>query len=333
MKMEEHEEPSSPGVSPVQVKECIEEVLNFTLASSIDENLGIDIGLSKEYCSNLLKNDPAHPNCNHTVLMLLVCGTCYARGKRRSIIEFLNILLCKPLASALYQSISSGSFCRTYKEMELIHEDSSMKQKEEEWNQLVLAKGSELVNVLKAIDFELHAKSVSTDFLAVHLYFLHMHFCTHSFNSLQDVIRYASFSEMLEAESLTKVLPGVKTTEEGVRIYQKFYTEEKERSNGVLAIHVTKPAAQLYISLASILLGLSYEGVQRLLGLTGTAGTIPEALPPPRSTLLLSFLLPHNPEVKGCILSDGARALAKHINRSSVGYWGSLSGSGWFLLF
>ncbi|XP_059654769.1 uncharacterized protein LOC132301528 isoform X3 [Cornus florida] len=316
--MEEHEEPSSPGLSPVQLKECIEEVLNFTLASLIDETLGFDIGLSKEYCSNLLKNDPANPNCNHTD---------FSGGVSQ-------YPLRKPLASALYQSISSGT---------LIHEDSSMKQKEEKWNQLVLAKGSELVNMLKTIDFEFHVQEPFFSQLKDGLKTTEGRCAVGDYNKIgsgalllfnkcfvlqvQDVIRYASFSEMLEAESLAKVLPGVKTTEEGVQIYRKFYTEEKERSNGVLAIRVTKPAAQLYIPLASILLGLSYEGVQRLLGLTRTAGTIPEALPPPRSTLLLSFLLPHNPEVKGSILTDGARALAKHINRSSDGYWGSFNGS------
>lgn len=39
----------------------------------------------------------------------------------------------------------------------------------------------------------------------------------------------------------------------GVQIYRKFYTEEKERSNGVLAICVSKLPLQPYISLASML--------------------------------------------------------------------------------
>ncbi|XP_059654866.1 uncharacterized protein LOC132301771 isoform X2 [Cornus florida] len=212
--MEEHEEPSSPGVSPVQLKECIEEVLNFTLASSIDETLGFDIGLSNEYCSNLLKNDPANPNCNHTD---------FSGGVSQ-------YPLRKPLASALYQSISSGTFCGTYKEMELIHEDSSMKQKEEKWNQLVLAKGSELVNVLKTIDFELHVQEPFFSQLKDGLKTTEGRCAVGDYNKIgsgalllfnkcfvlqvQDVIRYALFSEMLEAERLTKVLTGVKTTEE-----------------------------------------------------------------------------------------------------------------------
>jgi hypothetical protein len=39
------------------------------------------------------------------------------------------------------------------------------------------------------------------------------------FINLQDVRRYASFSDMLTAESLAKVLPGVETIEEGDNFY------------------------------------------------------------------------------------------------------------------
>ena len=34
------------------------------------------------------------------------------------------------------------------------------------------------------------------------------------------------------------------------------------------------------------------------------------------------------PEVEGCTLTDGARALAKHVNRSSQKFWGNFHGSG-----
>lgn len=43
--------------------------------------------------------------------------------------------------------------------------------------------------------------------------------------------------------------------------------------------------------------------------------------------LLKSFLL-YPYEVKGSTLTDGARALAKHVNRSSDKYWGNFIGSG-----
>lgn len=39
----------------------------------------------------------------------------------------------------------------------------------------------------------------------------------------------------------------------GVEIYRRFYSEEKERANGVLAIFLTKPISQLYDYLAAIL--------------------------------------------------------------------------------
>ncbi|KAA3484347.1 Lysine-specific demethylase 5C [Gossypium australe] len=113
---------------------------------------------------------------------------------------------------------------------------------------------------------------------------------------VQDVRHYATFSKMLEAESISQVLPGVKSTEEGLQTYRKFYTEEEERSNGVIAICVSNLVVQPAISLASILSELSYEGVQSLLGLAHTTGTISDALPPPKSTLLSSFMLPYNPD-------------------------------------
>lgn len=37
-------------------------------------------------------------------------------------------------------------------------------------------------------------------------------------------------------------------------------------------------------------------------------------------------------EVEGCSLTDAARALSKHVNRSSSGWWGVLSGSGMYVL-
>eukprot|EP00250_Pteridium_aquilinum_P025116 c30179_g1_i1 orf=326-1063(-) len=52
------------------------------------------------------------------------------------------------------------------------------------------------------------------------------------------VNHYDSFKEMLNAEGLDQVLPGVTSTIEGVAIYRQFYSEEKELSGGVLAIHV-----------------------------------------------------------------------------------------------
>ncbi|XP_041993922.1 uncharacterized protein LOC121744447 [Salvia splendens] len=132
---------------------------------------------------------------------------------------------------------------------------------------------------------------------------------------------------MLEVENLENILPGVSSIEEGVQIYRNFYSEEKERSNGVLAICVQVSTSQLRVIAASILSGLGCGGVQKLLGFVETVGSNPELLPPAPSTLLSTFVSPHNPDVKGSILTNSARALAKHVNRSSEGYWGLLHGS------
>ena len=55
--------------------------------------------------------------------------------------------LYKRLASALLESINSKAFCRKYSNLNFIPEGSSLKQEENEWQKLVLDKGSEIVNV------------------------------------------------------------------------------------------------------------------------------------------------------------------------------------------
>ena len=55
---------------------------------------------------------------------------------------------------------------------------------------------------------------------------------------VKDLRVYPSFREMLEREGIENVLPGVESIEEGVRVYRRFYSEEKERKYGVVAIEV-----------------------------------------------------------------------------------------------
>ncbi|WJX69711.1 hypothetical protein P8452_53915 [Trifolium repens] len=218
-------------------------------------------------------------------------------------------------------------------------DNSSMQQKHNEWKELILEKGSEIVNILKSVSFELHVQEPFFTQLKDGLKTIEGRCASDKYNRIelgillnkslvfevQGVKRYPSFFNMLEAENLGEVLPGVESVEEGVKIYRRFYTEEKEQTNGVLAITVSKFPVQPYNSLASLISGLSYEGVQGLLGLMHTTGTVPNALPPPISTLLASFNFPCNPNENA--LTDGARALAKHACRSSSGYWGSLIGN------
>ncbi|KAF5775155.1 putative ASCH domain, PUA-like superfamily protein [Helianthus annuus] len=314
-------------MSKLQLKDCIEPLLNFTLTLSIEES--INTGLSNEFCSNLLKED------DHDLIQS-------SSTSSADVFEGVPPYpLYKYLSSALLDTISSGTIHKMHTNTPLIHEDSSLKQKEYEWNNIIREKGSDLIKMLDTVEFELHVQEPFFSQLKDGHKTIEGR-CAGRLNRIksgslilfnkclllqvEDVHLYASFSDMLAAEGLAKVLPGVDTIEEGIQIYRKFYSEEREKSNGVLAILV-KPTPQLYDHLASILAALSYDGIQRLLGISQTVGTVSDALPLPRSTLLSAFTLTHNPDVKGSVLSDGARALAKHVNRSNGKFWGSFSGN------
>ncbi|TYJ46082.1 hypothetical protein E1A91_A02G098000v1 [Gossypium mustelinum] len=265
-----------------RLRECIEEVTKFSLQSHINKSLNFELQLSPEFCSNLLlDSDPIDSNPD------------ISKGVP-------SYPLYKHLALALNQSIVSGFICCRQGNSALMRDEISSEQKEK-WNKLVSTKGLELINIMNTIDFELHVQepffSMSRDgfktiegWCAVGKYnniepgsMILLNKCL--VLEVQDVRHYATFSKMLEAESISQVLPGVNSTEEGLQTYRKFYTEEEERSNGVIAICVSNLVVQPAISLASIL------------------------------------------SVKGSTLTHGARALAKHVNRSSNKYWGNLNGS------
>lgn len=53
---------------------------------------------------------------------------------------------------------------------------------------------------------------------------------------LMGVAAYRSFADMLDAEGLERVLPGIATLEGGVAIYRQFYSAEEEQQTGVLAL-------------------------------------------------------------------------------------------------
>ncbi|KAL1544876.1 hypothetical protein AAHA92_21671 [Salvia divinorum] len=322
--MEEEYPPPSPGVQPVELRDCIEELLKFTLISSIQGK--IQTGLSNEYCADLLRDDPSNPL--YTVADVSEGVPSYPLYKR--------------LALSLYQSISSGVLC-AYKELIPAHEEPNLRKKVEEWDKMVAEKGSALLSLIREVNFDLHVQEPFFSLLSDGLKTIEGRCAVGDYKRIQaghillvnkcltlqvqDVRQYSSFREMLEVENLSNILPGVTSIEEGVRIYRNFYSEEKERSNGVLAIYVRTPTSQLRVIAASILSGLGCGGVQKLLGFAETVGSNPELLPPAPSTLLSTFLSPRNPDVKGSILTNGARALAKHVNRSSEGYWGLSHGS------
>ncbi|ASJ02073.1 isomerase [Thermococcus profundus] len=55
---------------------------------------------------------------------------------------------------------------------------------------------------------------------------------------VKDLRVYSSFREMLESEGIENVLPGIESIDDGVAVYRRFYSEEKEKKYGVAAIEV-----------------------------------------------------------------------------------------------
>lgn len=62
--------------------------------------------------------------------------------------------------------------------------------------------------------------------------------------------------------------------------------------------HSSKNGAGSSFAVSIFYQGLSYDGVGSLLGMAHTVGTVPDALPPPRSFLISSSMNPHRPNVK-----------------------------------
>ena len=56
-------------MSPVNLRECMEEVVKYTLESHINGTLEFDLGLSNSFCSDLLKLDPNTTTMSGTHLM------------------------------------------------------------------------------------------------------------------------------------------------------------------------------------------------------------------------------------------------------------------------
>ena len=48
--------------------------------------------------------------------------------------------------------------------------------------------------------------------------------------------KYATIEEFLKTETIEKTLPGIDNMEDGEKVYRKFYSPEREREFGILAI-------------------------------------------------------------------------------------------------
>ncbi|CAE5965964.1 unnamed protein product [Arabidopsis arenosa] len=234
------EQPTSPGTKSVNLRECMESLVRFTLSSHLDVSVpSFDLDLTRDFCLHLLEEETDSTE---------------------------KPAVYKLLARALSECLAS---------------EGDKNPNLEKYSKLFHGLGHDLINMLKKVNFELHVQEPYFTQLkdgqktvegrcAVGDYMRISSGAFILFNKcllleVQDVHHYTSFSEMLRVEGLAKVLPGVESIEEGVQVYRNFYPEEKERMNGVVAIHVAKPANQPYAALAGVLSELKSTGIKSLL--------------------------------------------------------------------
>ncbi|KAF0891509.1 hypothetical protein E2562_009916 [Oryza meyeriana var. granulata] len=269
--------PPSPGTGAVPLASVLVGLVRFVLSSHLAAP-DPALPLSPSYCSRLLDDG------DDGLLEKLATGIarCVEEGRL-------------PVAAAAGISTS---------------EDGS-KDREREWEAVVLEKGAELKRMYDAVEFELHVQEPYFTQLRAGAKKVEGRLAAGNYNrigegslllfnkclllNVQAVRKYGSFSEMLQAEMISEVLPGISSIEEGLGVYRKFYTEESESLYGVLAISVSKPTAQPYITMTELLAALGSDGLGRLLGMVKTAGTVQEGLPPPRSVLISSCMKLHQP--------------------------------------
>ncbi|CAL9219410.1 unnamed protein product [Arabidopsis halleri] len=234
------EQPTSPGTKAVNLRECMESLLRFTLSSHFHESVpSFDLDLPRDFCLHLLEEATDSTE---------------------------KLAVYKLLARGLSECLAS---------------EGDKNPNLEKYSKLFHGLGHDLINMLKKVNFELHVQEPYFTQLkdglktvegrcAVGDYMRISSGAFILFNKcllleVQDVHHYTSFSEMLRMEGLAKVLPGVESIEEGVQVYRNFYSEEKERMNGVVAIHVAKPANQPCAALAGVLSELKSTGIKSLL--------------------------------------------------------------------
>ncbi|WVZ52899.1 hypothetical protein U9M48_003902 [Paspalum notatum var. saurae] len=262
--------PQSPHVGGVPLSSAIGELLRFVLSSHASANAPDDFPLSPSYCARLLEDDGD---------------------------------LCGKLTAGLLQFFEEGRLPGPPAAAGIpVAEEGAEKR---DWEAVLLEKGAELKRMYNAVEFELHVQEPYFTQLKAEAKKVEGRLATGNYNlitqgslllfnkclllNVMAVRKYGSFGEMLQAEIISNVLPGILSIEEGVKVYRKFYTEEKENSYGVLAISVSKPQDQPYITMTNILVELGYDGLRSLLGMAKTVGTVPDGLPPPRSALISSY--------------------------------------------
>ena len=137
-----------------RLRDCIKEMVKFTLT----HRSGFDLELTGDFCSDLLSSDsllhagdgiePLFQNpfvfCSSFIESVCVFVDAETVEAFAGVPEYP---LYKRLALSLLKSIASGCFCGGFEKVLLGKEVTWLKEKEEEWSNMITQKGSELVNV------------------------------------------------------------------------------------------------------------------------------------------------------------------------------------------
>ncbi|XP_013634139.1 PREDICTED: uncharacterized protein LOC106339811 isoform X1 [Brassica oleracea var. oleracea] len=195
-----------------RLRDCINEMVKFTLT----HRSGFDLELTGDFCSGLLSGDSLLHAGDETV---------------EAFAGVPEYPLYKRLALSLLKSIASGCFCGGFEKVSLGKEVTWLKEKEEEWSNMITQKGSELVNALKYIACELQVQEPLFFLMKDGVKTVEARCFEAEYDRVQqrgslvminkcllfevmEMHKYSSFYELLKAESPEKVFPGTNTLEE-----------------------------------------------------------------------------------------------------------------------
>jgi hypothetical protein len=104
----------------------------------------------------------------------------------------------------------------------------------------------------------------------------------------------------------------------------KHWLQSKRDKALILVNAITRTPHAALVLIDSLFRVLGHRGVQQLLGLRTTKGTVDTSLPPSALALLCAFEATHaeSNSASAAAMTVGARAWTKHCHRSADGWWG-----------
>ncbi|CAN6842448.1 unnamed protein product [Brassica oleracea var. botrytis] len=276
-----------------RLRDCINEMVKFTLT----HRSGFDLELTGDFCSGLLSGDSllhAGDGIEPLFQNPFVFCSCFIESvcvfvDAETVEAFAGVPeypLYKRLALSLLKSIASGCFCGGFEKVSLGKEVTWLKEKEEEWSNMITQKGSELVNALKYIACELQVQEPLFFLMKDGVKTVEARCFEAEYDRVQqrgslvminkcllfevmEMHKYSSFYELLKAESPEKVFPGTNTLEEDkllslsqslaitfcMQMFKKLcdVVDQEKKNNGVVAIHLSKSVSQACVALSHIL--------------------------------------------------------------------------------